>query len=159
MQSSCWYGLYVWNSENGRELGNSKLITFYYDEFIQTLKLLGYSESPPTLLDLNLKLLEDGKLNVVLSICFIPFGFIDYRTTNVEDLFAAHTEKNKQIRKKLLEHPVCKFLVQKELRSWWHKGWLDVWRETIRVFHEWDIIWNYLNSHVQQKIVSENKSC
>jgi hypothetical protein len=110
--------------ENG-DVPKDELITFYHQEFVRALTTFGYSKPLPSLLDLNIELLKHGKLNVLLTICFMPFSFVDWQTTKVEELFAVNTEKSRNIRKQLFEHPICKKIIQNELKSWWNKGWLD----------------------------------
>lgn len=100
------------------------LIVFYHQEFVKTLKALGYMKSVPSLLDLNVELLRHAAVSMMLSIFFVPFAFVDWQKTSAEDLMANGTEKSRNMKKNLFEHPICKKLLQKEMKSWVHKGWL-----------------------------------
>lgn len=103
-----------------------ELITFYHQEFVKALTIFGYTKPPPTLLDINLEIMKNGKLNVLLAICFAPFAFIDWQTTTVDELFTTDSEKSRSVRRKLFEHPDCKALIQRDMKSWLHKGWLEI---------------------------------
>lgn len=101
-----------------------ELIMFYHQEFVKTLKTFGYLKSPPSLLDVNVELLKHGAMSVLLSICFIPFNFVDWENMTAEDMLGNDSERSRNFKKSLYEHPVCKMLLQKEMKSWIHKGWL-----------------------------------
>lgn len=107
------------------KISKEQLIVFYHQELVTTLKTFGYSLSPPTLLDLNLELLMHGKISVFMGICYTSFAYIDTETMDINDLFEAHSEKSINFRKKLFEHPVCKSILQRELKTWLHKGFFD----------------------------------
>ena len=108
-----------------KKISKEELIMFYHQEFVNALKVFGHTHLPPTLLDLNLELLKHGKFSVFMGICSTPFGFIDSKTMDINDLFEAHSEKSINFRKKLFEHPVCKSILQRDLKTWLHKGFLD----------------------------------
>lgn len=112
----------VKRDENGA-LPFDELILFYYREFVNALTAFGYMKPPPSLLDFNVELLRHGAINVLLSICFTPFSFIDWDKMSVEDMMGNDSERSKNFKKSLYEHPICKMLLQKEMKSWVNKGW------------------------------------
>jgi hypothetical protein len=113
----------VKRDEDG-ELPAEELIMLYHQEFVKALKLFGYMKSPPTLLDLNVELLKHGAIACLTSICFVPFAFIDWSKTTVEDMMGDDSDRNKNFKISLYEHPIVKKLLKRELKSWLHKGWL-----------------------------------
>lgn len=113
----------VKRDENG-EIPFEELIMFYHQEFVKALKSVGYLKQPPTLLDLNCEILKHGRLIVVINICFIPFSFIDWSKMQAEDLMGDGSDKSKEFKRQLYNHPVCKAVIQKNLKSWIYKGWL-----------------------------------
>lgn len=109
--------------ENG-ELPMEELIMFYHEEFVRTLKAFGYMKPPPTLLDVNVELLKHGAVNVLLMIFFIPFSFVDWSKMSIDDMMATDNDRSKNFKKNLYNIPACKMLLQREMKSWVHKGWL-----------------------------------
>jgi hypothetical protein len=103
---------------------SEEIVMFYHQEFIKALKSFGYLKPPPSLLDLNIELLRHGAVNVLLMICFIPFSFVDWNTMTAEDIMGNDSDRAKNFKKKLYEHPICKKLLQNEMKTWVHKGWI-----------------------------------
>jgi hypothetical protein len=110
--------------ENGNT-PKEELIAFYHSEFVKALKTFGYLEPTPSLTDLNIELIKHGHISVLLGICFTGFNFLDPTTMKIEDLFEAHSEKSLKIRRQMYNHPMCKAILQRDLKSWLYKGWLD----------------------------------
>lgn len=106
------------------ELPIDDLIMFYHQNFVKALKTFGYMRSPPSLLDLNVELLKHGAINTLMSICFLPFSFIDWETFKVEDLIGNDSESRKNFKVKMYEHPTVKALLQRDMKSWVNKGWM-----------------------------------
>lgn len=115
------FGL-VKRDEDG-EIPTGDLIMFYHQEFVSALQTFGYMKSPPTLLDVNIELLKHGGINILMLICFIPFSFVDWSKMTADDVLATDGDRSRNFKKKLYEHPTCKKLLQKEMKSWVHKGW------------------------------------
>lgn len=113
----------VKRGENG-ELPVDEIIMFYHQEFVKALKTFGYMKPPPSLLDLNLEILKHGALIVLIFVCFVPLGFIDWSKISHEDVVGGDNERTKSFKKSLFEHPACKMLIQREMKNWLHKGWL-----------------------------------
>jgi hypothetical protein len=72
--------------------------------------------------DLNSELTKYGKLNVLLGIAFAPVFFLDTEKMNLDDLFQGDSVNYK---KSLFENPACTQFLQKALKYWSEKGWLD----------------------------------
>lgn len=113
----------VKRDEDG-ELPTDELIMFYHQEFVKALKAVGFMKPIPSLLDLNVELLKHGAINCLLIISFVPFAFVDWTKISVEDMFTGDSEKTKSFKKSLFEIPLCKKVLQREMKSWLHKGWL-----------------------------------
>ena len=109
------------NRDKDGEIPTSDLVMFYHEEFVKALKTFGYMSSPPSLLDLNIELLKHGAMNMLTMICFLPFSFIDWSTFKVEDMIGNDT---KDFKIKMYDHPIVKRLLQREMQSWIHKGWI-----------------------------------
>lgn len=110
--------------DNNGELPADELIMFYHQEFVNALKDFGYIKSPPSLLDLNLEILKHGALIVLVFVCFVPLGFVDWSKISPEDMIGGDNERTKSFKRSLFEHPNCKKLIQREMKNWLHKGWV-----------------------------------
>lgn len=58
-------------------LNNNELLMYYHQEFVNALKQFGFIKLPPSLLDLNVELLQHGAINIIIWLCFLPFSFVD----------------------------------------------------------------------------------
>lgn len=61
-----FYILYLVASTDIQRLYKTELITFYYNELKVTLKQMGYLSKIPSMLDLQLELLQNGFLGMFL---------------------------------------------------------------------------------------------
>ncbi|XP_037030046.1 uncharacterized protein LOC119069927 [Bradysia coprophila] len=111
--------------ENG-DIPYDDVIVFYHQEFVKTLNTFGYTEPIPSLIDLNVELIRHGRTNVLMLIIFVPYGYIDWTTTRMEDFMGTNEndEKAKMFKKSLYNQPICKAIMQRTLKSFLHKGWL-----------------------------------
>lgn len=115
------FGL-IKRDEDG-DLPSDEIIMFYHQEFVSALKTFGYTKAPPTLLDLNIELLRHGAVGVVSQICLIPFSFVDWGKMSIEDMMGSDGEKSRNFKRSLYEHPICRQLLQREMKNWVHRGW------------------------------------
>lgn len=97
---------------------------FYHQEFVNSLKQFGFTKSPPTLLDLNVELLQHGALNTIIWICFLPYSFIDISEFDAKDIMGEDRERTHKLKKTLYNNPLYKKFIQNEMKSWIAKGWL-----------------------------------
>lgn len=110
----------VKRDEDG-EIPSDDLIMFYHEEFVKALKMMGFMKTPPSLVDLNIELLKHGAVKMFLSVFFVPFSFVDWDKVKPEEMAE---DGGKAFTRKLFQLPQCKRLMQKELKSFVHKGWL-----------------------------------
>lgn len=107
----------VKRDESG-ELPIDEITTFYHEQFVAALKGFGFTKPHPTLIELNDELSKHGTIQVLRSIFFIPFRFVDQVEKPEED------GRDGNYRKLLYNYPKCKMIFQKLLNSWVEKGWL-----------------------------------
>lgn len=112
----------VKRDENG-DIPIEELIVFYHQEFVAALKVFGFNQEVPTLLDLNVELLKHGAVNCAFFICFLPFTNFDWKETSVDEMMRNDIEGNKNFKKTFYNHPTCKKLLQKAMKDWAQKGW------------------------------------
>jgi hypothetical protein len=102
----------------------SEIISHYHAEFVKTLKEFGHLKPIPTLLDLNVEILRHSIGSMMVEMIFIPAFFIDQ--VNSDDIIASNNEERRFLHKiKILNSPVCKNLIQKSLKLWLKRGYLD----------------------------------
>lgn len=112
----------VKRNEDG-ELPESEIIMFYHEEFVKALKMFGFMKPPPTLLDLNVELMRHGAMEVIMTIAFLPFSYVDWSKLQVEDLIGSgDPEKDFQMKMKMFEHPIVEKLLKEGLKKWVAKG-------------------------------------
>jgi hypothetical protein len=119
--------LYLVPDNDTRENHREEIIFHYHEEFLRALKCMGITGRTPSLLDVNCELLKNGFLEVVISICFMPFLFAD--TVELTHVHAEETEElnldKKDIRRKLYNNPRYKEIISKLLPQFYFKGLLD----------------------------------
>lgn len=96
----------------------------YHQEFVKALEQLGSTKPPPTLLDLNVELLQHGAINTLIWICMLPFSYIDLSTFDAKDIMGQDRERTHAFKKTLYNNPIYKELILNEMNSWIAKGWL-----------------------------------
>ena len=97
---------------------------YYHQEFVNALKQFGFKKSPPSLLDLNVELLQHGAINTIIWLCFLPFQFIDLSNVDPKDIMGDDHERTHNFKKTLYDNPIYKDLILNEINSWIAKGWL-----------------------------------
>lgn len=108
------------------EIPKDEIIYYYHKEFVNALKAFGYSEPPPSLLDLKVELLKHGKISVFLEVCITPFAFADDLGLKLGDILKPAPENNISIKKKMFEHPKCTLILQRALKTWLNNGWMEM---------------------------------
>lgn len=63
-----------------------EIMRLYFDDFIETLKKLGYTGKLPTFLDLQIDLLRFSVMDVVHVIGFSPFCFMNFSEIDFEGM-------------------------------------------------------------------------
>lgn len=112
------------NRDDKGEMPMDEIVVYYHEEFVKALKTFGFMSSPPTLLDVNIELLKHGAIIMMTMICFLPFSFVDWSTLRAEDMLANDSESTRNFKAKLYDLPIVKKLLQGEMKSWVHKGWI-----------------------------------
>lgn len=111
-------------SQEAREQHRDDLIHHYYNEFVKSLKNIGFMTKPPNVLDLNVEVLKNGFLEVVVAVCFLPFFFLDKHTQNAEIAYETGVEGLK-LRKSLYQDPGYKQAVTRVMSDFLYKGFLN----------------------------------
>lgn len=114
------------NRDDNGDIPYEDVIVYYHQEFVKTLTAFGFTEPIPSLIDLNVELMRHGRTNVLMQIVFTPYTYIDWTTARMEDIMGTNEndEKAKIFKKNLYNHPICKAVMQRTLKSFVHKGWL-----------------------------------
>ncbi|XP_053671383.1 uncharacterized protein LOC128721635 [Anopheles nili] len=95
------------------------LITFYHAEFAATLKAVGYMGHIPTLLDLQIELLQNGFLDILHYTCFLQFRFFDFSKIPPEVLASG------QVGNLGLQNEEYQELMKELIPGYIHKGLLE----------------------------------
>lgn len=77
------------------------------------------------MLDLNVELMKKGYLEVILTVCFLPFMFIKFDEVNIEQLFDQSVDGT-DIKKMVFNSPEYKVILKGLLKEFLHKGLLDM---------------------------------
>lgn len=105
--------------ENGKLLeSRGKIIEFYHDDFVKTLKQIGFDKNIPSLSDLNAELQKHIALSVILETIFVPFQMIDLSKYSSEDVLSKEgSEQGHQLRLAAFNHPTSQKIVKEGLRT------------------------------------------
>lgn len=116
--------LYMIASQEALTEHRTEIIQHYYQEFVRTLKEVGFMSKVPGLLDLNIELLKNGFWEVVVGVCFLPAFFMDLREEDPV-VFYQNNQQGESLRRMLYKHPQYKEIINKLVSEWLFKGWLD----------------------------------
>jgi hypothetical protein len=111
-------------SQEAREKNRDEIVLHYYNEFVKSLKEIGFMTKPPGVLDLNVELMKNGFLEVVITVCFLPFFYMDTHTQDPEIAFETGIE-GLNLRKNLYQEPRYKQMVTKVMSDYLYKGLLN----------------------------------
>lgn len=111
-------------SQETREKHREEIILYYYNEFVASLKSIGFISKPPGVLDLNVELLKNGFLEVVIAVCFMPFFYMDSHTQDAEVAFENGVE-GVNLRKSLYKDPKYKQMITKVMSDYLYKGLIN----------------------------------
>lgn len=118
------YALYMVASIETRENHREEIISYYYDQFVATLKDIALLTNIPTLLDLQAELLSHGFFEVFMAICFMGARFIDFTKINTEEMMDPE-KGGKMIAESIYSNEGYKDCIKKELKRFLVKGFLD----------------------------------
>jgi hypothetical protein len=121
------YVLYAIASKQVRLNHRDELLLFYYENFTNTLKSIGYMNKIPTLHSLHMEMLRCGFLEVLISTCFLPFFQFDFSNTPPEVDMQRMLDPAYGIdfRQMVYELPEYTDDMMKLLPQFMHKGFLD----------------------------------
>jgi len=113
-----FYVLYLVAASEVRQRFKNELITFYYNELTKTLSNIGHLAKPPSMLDLQIELQQNGFLEVIIAVCYLPFLCIDQNLIN--DNNAASN-----IRQLAYSNPEFITIIKSQLPYFLTKGFLN----------------------------------
>lgn len=111
-------------SQEARENSRDEIVLHYYNEFVKSLKEIGFMTKAPAVLDLNVELLKNGFLEVVIAVCFLPFFYMDTHTQE-PDIAYENGIEGLNLRKSLYQEPNYKQMVTKVMSDYLYKGLLN----------------------------------
>lgn len=114
--------MYYFLSTENRQNHRQEFIAAYYNQFVATLKQLGYMKQPPSMMDLQVELLKNGILEVILSICNVILFYIGDSTPEDYDM----GEGTRKAYKRLYNNPEYKAMIEKELPRFLYNGFIWV---------------------------------
>jgi hypothetical protein len=114
------YSLYFDLSHDNRVKYRDDYIMYYHNEFVKALKSYGYSRKPPSLLDLQVEILKNGALEVLMTIVFCQYSFIDWSAITPEDFDMG--EGSERFKKRCAANPAFKKVMEHELPRIFYKG-------------------------------------
>lgn len=109
------------SGENCQKL-RGDIISYYHEEFKKTLLSFGFLKRIPTLLDLNVELLKTGCLEVVMSIVFAIFHYIDPTQLDLTELLVGGDTVG--LKNVLLKNPEFQAVIKKNLKKFSHNGFI-----------------------------------
>lgn len=118
------YALYMVASTETRQNHREEIISYYYEQFVLTLKDIALLTNIPTLLDLQAELLSHGFIEVFMTVCFMGVRFIDFSKMNMEDMM--DPDKGRKIMAEAVySSDKYKETIKRELKRFLNKGFLD----------------------------------
>ena len=112
------YALYNFVSDSNRQKHRDEFIAIYHQQFVETLKQLGYQKHIPTLMDLQIEMLKNGNLQVITAICLKYLSYFDYKTLEPEDL----TNGMRSIKVKAFNSDGFRKMISEELPRFLYSG-------------------------------------
>lgn len=110
-------------SSETRDEYRDQIVACYHDEFVKTLKTIGFMSKPPALLELNIELLKNGFMEIVIATCFLPFLFVDHHTHDMTVAFENGVE-GVMFRKEMYKNPKLKEILLKFFNDAFYRGLL-----------------------------------
>lgn len=117
-----FYALYNMISDENRRARRDEIIHFYHSEFTKALKRFGYIGKIPSLLDLQMALMQHGHMEVLKCIFFKIFFWIDAAGAENVDICGSPDSKN--LKKKIYNDERFKSFIKAELPRLVTKGFL-----------------------------------
>lgn len=102
------------------------IIRHYYDEFKATLKRINFRGHVPTMLELNLGLLQSCPLELMYALFMIPPRLFNWREIDIDEMMELGENAHKEFAKRVHDKPEYREYLLKTLKSIELKGALDV---------------------------------
>lgn len=118
------YALYMIANTETRQNHRDEIISYYYEQFVLTLKDIAMLSNIPTLLDLQAELLSHGFFEVFLSVCIMGMRFLDLTKINMEDMMDP-AKAGKAMADAIYSSDGYQECIKKELKRFLNKGFLD----------------------------------
>lgn len=100
-----------------------EIILFYHEEFVKTLKAIGYEAEPPSLKDLHVELVQNGALAAQMSICYMPYLFAEWQMVNSDRMYCVNDDSEK-FKRSLYESAAFQDFIREELPIFYYKGFI-----------------------------------
>lgn len=100
-----------------------EIIAYYHQEFIATLKSVGYLGETPSLQDLHAELLKNGELDVLLAIVYAVYMHLDYTKDNVMEFIDADGDLTR-LMQYLYQKESYQEYIKEALPKFLHKGFI-----------------------------------
>lgn len=116
-----YYVLYsIGDAETRKRRG--EILHIYHNALTDYLERLGCMKKPPTLLDLNIQMLERGILEIMWSMCLLPFFCLDFTKVTMDDMIEPTAESMAHMRRMMYENPFVLDTVREALPDLFYKG-------------------------------------
>jgi len=115
--------LYGSMTTQNRKKYRNKIILFYYETFVSTLRKLGYGEEPPTLNDLNVELVKYGALGAQICICYLPYLLCEWSKVDTDVMYVVN-EDTESCKKKLYQSEAFAEILRNEFEDFFYKGFI-----------------------------------
>lgn len=112
-----YYLLYMVASDDVRIMHKDEILQSYHQSFTKTLEKFGYTYKIPTQHDLRLEMLKNQFIEVILTVCYLPYTYLDF--AKAKGVFG---ESSVELRKVLFKNPEYQENVRKILPDLLTKG-------------------------------------
>ncbi|GAB0088786.1 LOC111597534 [Sergentomyia squamirostris] len=115
------YVLYAIGDEVSRKR-RKEIVLIYQRSLSEYLSRLGCSKKPPTLMDLNIDMLQKGTIEILWLVCFLPFSAIDFTTLDMESLTNPTPETMAKLRRTMYSNSNVVKMLKENLPELVFKG-------------------------------------
>ncbi|GAB0088782.1 hypothetical protein DMENIID0001_032460 [Sergentomyia squamirostris] len=107
-------------------LQNSRhaMVSFYHSIFTATLKSMGFMGRTPTLLDLNIELIQNGFIEIFVAITFLPYQYLSFASQRLQERITQETDQS-NARSLLYTIPEYQRTMKRLFNFYLLKGFMD----------------------------------
>uniref|UniRef100_A0A7G3AJI2 Putative ecdysteroid kinase n=2 Tax=Lutzomyia longipalpis TaxID=7200 RepID=A0A7G3AJI2_LUTLO len=102
-----------------------EMLRIYHEALTEYLNRLGCLKKPPSLLQLNIEMLQRGPMEVFWSTCIFPFFCMDFSKVDMETVFTPSEDNMLEMRKAMYKNQRTVNLLKEVLPDLLYKGILD----------------------------------